>query len=129
MFKITMGKKTFDVAAVMRSSEYSRGAQREIIMLYFRTAEVAYEDIHAVVTDPAALKKMSTSYQNGGDEATLTTTQFEDFIVPGEPVISVVNEVVDSTVSSVAEELFLVKLGKLTYIEEQLQRLGVNPLG
>ena len=125
----TIGKKQLPVVSVIRTSGILRNYQREMLQLTFKTSEVGYEELYDLLKDSDNCRKiMSTNNPSPeAPEVPISTALFENYMVPGEPLLAVTKSVVQAEVGE-SEEVFVVTLGKLTSVEEKLLAMGINPV-
>lgn len=121
--------ETIKLARFMPSTMLLRGAQRETITFTVEETTLSYEKLKQLFSSPESSKELSITNPHPADNGGVseTTTQYTNYIVGSEPAVQPGREVVEQDAGIV--DVFYITVGKLTYVEEQLQRLGINPLG
>lgn len=126
--KFATGEK-INLARYMPGSIMLRGAQRETITFTVAESTLSYEKLKKLFTNQEATKTLGITnpHEVGAGGTSETTTQYTNYIVTYDPVIQPGREVVEQGAGEI--DVFYIIMGKLTYVEEQLQKLGINPLG
>ncbi len=122
-----IGKKELPAASVLQTSGFLRGQEREQVQLFFHTAKVTYKELYALLQKPENCKKIILTDNSAPEnkEALASTKVFENYMVPGEPLIAVTKMAIGAEAREL-EEVFVVTLGKLTFIEEKLLQMGID---
>lgn len=121
---------TLELVRFMPSHNILRGATRETLSFMFEERKHGYAELKSLFADAEATEKITLTnpHDVGPTGTSKTTTEYTNYVVPAEPMIQPAVEVVDQT-NPVPVDVFLVTMGKLTYVEEQLKKLGIDPLG
>ena len=122
-----IGNEELQVASVLQTSGFLRGQEREQIQLFFNTAKVAYKELYALLQKPENCKKiiLTDNLANENKEEPASAKVFENYMIPGEPLLAVTKMAIGAQAGEL-EEVFVVTLGKLTFIEEKLLQMGID---
>lgn len=125
MLKIKIGKKEIEYLNAVETEEYYNGASRRTLSIECGKDEISLDELNEIVSDEKNTEEIVLTAVDENGEITAENV-YGGYVLKlscGINKILVQPETPEN--AAVYEDRIVVKLGKRTYIEEQLHKLGL----
>lgn len=128
MLKVKIAEKEFEYLDALETEEYYNGSYRRTLTITCKPDAIGLDELNSLLTEEnlKVVTLTNTDVQVEGEESVQITNVHEGYVLKLSCGIkSVLSQVETPEMPSIYEDRIVFKLGKRTYIEEQLHKLGL----